>query len=162
MAAAVLLAGAWATTPAQAMCGTVQTLMLPIEFGDGSSAVAPGLAERARAFAAAHGESGTALNSLAVTVMGDLGEGAEFDAATAEARTADRALAEARLAAIRGALADLAKPITDVKLRPTRQLFSAEDRARNPMLTVRVRAGLFLTMMAWQPVAKPGQPLPTC
>lgn len=158
MAAALLLVAAG---PAHGFCGGATRLLMPIEFAPGSAALEPGLAARAEGFAAAHGPVGTGIDSFAVTVMGDLGEGAEYDAASAEARAADKALAEARLAAIRAALAGR-KPITDVRLRETRQLFSAEDLAKNPMLNDRVRAGLFLSVMAPRPRVKKGQPVPVC
>lgn len=149
-----------AAGPAQGACGGATQLLMPIEFDPGSAALEP-LAPRVRRFALAYGPAGTDIDSIAVTVMGDLGEGAEYDGASAEARAADKALAEARLAAIRARL-DFGKPLTDVNIRATRQIFGAEDVAANPMLNDRVRAGLFLSMMVPRGPAKPGQPVPTC
>lgn len=160
--AALAMAMLLPSATAHATCGGAHILLMPIEFAQGSSALAPGLAARVTGFASAHGAPGEAIDSLAITVMGDLGEGAEHDAAAAEARAADKALAEARLAVIRAALAPLAKPVTDAKLRPTRQIFSTADVARNPMLNDRVRAGLFLSMMVPRGRVKPGEPVPVC
>ncbi|NIJ21770.1 hypothetical protein FHS95_003481 [Sphingomonas naasensis] len=156
--AAMLLVAAG---PAHGFCGGVTRLMMPIEFAPGSAALAPGLAARVQGFAQAHGPAAADIDSIAVTVMGDLGEGAEYDGASTEARAADKALAEARLAAIRAQL-DPGKPITDAKLRETRQIFTAEDVARNPMLNDRVRAGLFLSMMVPRGPVKKGEPVPLC
>lgn len=157
LAAMLVIAG-----PAQAFCGGSTSIMMPIEFAGGSAALASGLAERAQSFATAYGPSGTQIDSLAITVMGDLGEGAEFDSAGADARASDKALAEARLAAIRDALASLNKKIVDTRIRESRQVFDEEDRRQNPMLNDRVRAGVFLHMMAPRPKPKKGEPVPTC
>jgi len=159
---AVIAALTAAAAPAAATCGGTTTLLMPISFDSGSAAIAPGLAARIEGFALEYGSAAQSIDSVAVTVMGDLGEGAEFDGASAKTRAADKALAEARLAAIRTELAGLGKPVTETRIRPTRQRFSAEDKARNPMLTDRVRAGIFLSMMVPRAPAKPGEPVPLC
>ena len=148
--------------PARAFCGGVNHGMLPVEFAPGSAAIDAGFGARVVAFAKGYGEAGREIDSLAVLAMGDLGEGAEYDAASAEARAKDKALGEARLAAIRDAVTPLGEPITDTKVRPTRQIITPELIAANPMLNERVRAGVFIYLAFPRAKTKPGEPVPLC
>jgi len=87
---------------------------------------------------------GTTMVSQQVLAMGDIAEGEAWERASAEERKADRALAEARGAALRAMLAQVrrryrAERIT-VDVRENRQLFTPEQLAQEPELSDGLRA----------------------
>ncbi len=144
LAAAIgIAAGAGATPAKAAMCAS-PPIVGYVEFAPGSAEADLEAVSRHfhQVLIASRGRPHT--GSTQVVAMGDIGEGAEWEAASEAQRRADKALAEARAAAVREAV-DLhpafvwGESVT-VTVRDNRQLFTEEERTAEPGLTDRLRA----------------------
>ncbi len=109
--------------------------------------------------------TGKPLRIVGYTVIasGDIAEGDDFDRASADARASDRALGQARLAALETAiLADVPTASIETVLRDNRQVYTEAARAVDPLLSDDVRAAVFVRLEPPPSIPVPGQPVPTC
>lgn len=158
-----LAALALAAGPARgaAFCSSTPTVTY-VHFPIGSAQLPDRVASEHVAKLAPLISSSSRLVSYSILAMGDLAEGAEWDNASAEARTADRALASARAAALRLMLRRLPKRyrtrFVGAHARPSRQLFTVEQQLAEPGLHNGVRA----VVRTWFRYVLPGGIIPTC
>ena len=153
-----------ATAAAAAYCTAAPTILF-LEFAPGSAELPPPFElELVNQLLAANAQKLYA-DEAALLTMGDIAEGADWQAASATARAADKALGEARMAAVQAVLARLPPALRPASVKPhvrdNRQLLRAEDIAANSRLNDRLRGGIWLSM-ASRVRPTPGQPQPIC
>lgn len=163
--AAVAAVTGWAV-PARAVCSTATRVVHFVEYPEGGAALTPEIERRFADEISSHLREGRVVESYYVLASGDIAEGAAWDAAAPDQRSADRRLGEARAASLRDMLARmvgaLRSPRVEVKIRDNRQVFSAAELAADPRLNQRLRAGVAVTIRAPAPVVPEGQPAPVC
>jgi hypothetical protein len=162
--AAVGAAGSGAPAAAAAYCVSAPTILF-VEFAPGSAELPPPFElELVNQLLSANAQKLYA-DEAAVLTMGDIAEGADWQAASGPARAADKALGEARMAAVQAVLARLPPALRPRSIKPhvrdNRQLLKTEDIAANPRLNDRLRGGISLTMASRAPPT-PGVPQPLC
>jgi hypothetical protein len=153
-------------SPAAAYCATSDRKVLFVEFARGSAALANTVTERLNAQLLPEISQGRYIASYYILASGDLAEGSVWESAGTAERLADRKLGEARSASIKAMLeaqpGSLRSKTIEVKIRDNRQVLTEQELQANPLLNVRVRAGIVADVRMRAPKRRKGSPVPVC
>ena len=163
---ASLLLGAGVQVSPAAACATSERSVFFVEFDDGISALEGATAERFRAQLLPFLTAPKYVDSYYVLASGDVGEGADWNAASERARSDDLALGRARSVAIRAMLDAQPKQLRsksiEVKIRDSRQVLTEAEMQANPRLNARVRAAIVADIRTRADRPRKGRPVPVC
>jgi hypothetical protein len=147
-------------------CSSSERVVSYAEFAPGGVQPAGDFAARLRARMGGAVRPGNRVDSYHILASGDVAEGADWNAASAEGKQADTRLGEARVAALRGLIEslppELRSPHVSVHVREGRQLFTSAQTAQNPALTEALRGAIVADIRPDLPPPRPGEPVPVC
>lgn len=166
MAAMLLVLANLSPVLPAAACVTSQRPVLYFEFPQGSSVLSDAAATLFRIEMQYYISGGKYVDAYNVLASGDLAEGEQWSAASAETRAADRRLGDSRAKAIVAMIATQPKEIRSsevrVSVRENRQVFTAEQLRSDTRLNERLRAGLSADVRVRVKKRRKGEPVPLC